>query len=465
MGRPVVILGAGPAGLAAAWKLAEAGRQVVVLEQQPFVGGMGATQHRNGLRYDFGPHAFHDKPGEVMPLVRSLVGEELLTGPINIRLLLENRLYRYPLKLEEVIRKMNLLTTARIFLDFTVVSLLYQFISAPDDNFESWGVKRFGKTLYDLSFGYYSGKVWGIPPSEISRIFARGKLLNPGFRDIIKRLLGTSKKEFYWKTFLYPRQGSGTVYDRLAARIEAAGGTIVRGAEVMALRREGERVRSVSYTRHGAQNTLECEAVVSTILLADLVPAIAPTLDVALLHAANRLRLRSLILVYILLDVPKVFDFHWAYLVDKRFRFNRCSEPKNLSGEMMPSHQTLLCFEVSCNAGDELWRANDEEVVRMLLEDIKRFKVVEPKQIAASWCHRLDRAYNVYDVDFEHKMDLLLFGLGGIPNLVTIGRKGLFLQNDMHDSMAMGLKAAQLYLQQGSFAHAYNHLSPYIEWR
>lgn len=463
-----MILGAGPCGLAAAHRLQEAGHRVLLLERESYLGGMGTTLKRGDYLFDFGPHAFHAKPGRAVPLVRELMGEELLRGEADVKLFLKNRFFQYPLSIPEMLLKLNPLFTARIAVDFLAVSLLYQLVYAHNENFESWGVQRFGKTLYNLSFGLYSGKVWGIPPNQISPIFARGKLIVPGLRALVKKLLyAKQKNELYWREYLYPQKGSGQIYEKLAGRIQARGGEILRNTRVGKIARQNGSVESVSFEHQGRLQTIPVQALISTTTLPELFDLLRPPVEDFGLYTASRIRFRSVRFLYVALKSRHLFPFHWVYLVDERFRFNRVSEIKNMSGALCPEDETVLCLEISCDPGDRFWECPDEELLRVALEDLKRLRRgIDKIPVVDHWTRRLERAYNIYDLGFERQLDVLFFYLSRFDNLATAGRRGLFLQNDMHDSMAMGFAAADAWIHQGHFRGIYrHHLDPFIRWR
>ena len=449
--RTIAVLGAGPAGLAAAWKLAKNGEQVVLLEKAPRVGGFGGSFQWKDHVLDYGPHLFHVKDTEATYAVRSLFQDgsssehpDLLSGKRNIYVLLKGRYFHYPHRFYEVISKLNPLLSVRMIIDFLISSFLYKFIAVPDDSFESWGIKRFGKTLYNLCFGEYTEKVWGISAREISPKFASQKLRGLNMRAVISKLLGGrgEEQQSYWMDFLYPRKGSGDLYERIAKEFIDSGGRLHLNAEVVRLERENRKFSQVIFRQEGQEKVLGCDYIISAIPVPQVITMIQPPLGDYAAYKAHRLRYRSLVLLYLELEQERVRDAHWIYLASQRFLFNRITEQKNISPETIARAKTVLVLELTCAYDDERWHLPDEEIYSMALEDIEKLPQIDASKITDYKVLRLWDAYPIYDLAFDKNLAVLIDTLLGFENLISTGRQGLFLQNDMHDSMMLGFSAA-----------------------
>lgn len=443
--KPVVVLGGGPCGLAAADALARAGRPVVLLEEQPFIGGAAASVRFGDFTCDFGPHAYHVKGDRVDQLVRESAAEALEEKDINQKLVIGDKLLTYPLVLWEVIRHLHPLFVLRAAFDFILANITYKLFRVPDDSFERWGVKRFGFTLYHLCFGQYTQRVWGVHPTQISPKLARQKLHKLNLLDLVWKLLGGSGQEqaTYWRKFYYPDAGIGTVWEGFRLRIERHGGRVVTGAEVIALERDAGEITAIRYRTGGGDVRLPCSAVISTIPVGRMAAALAPALDESVVIAARDMKYRSLIVVNLVFDTPKILDQHWIYLLDPRFRYNRISEQKNLGRLCSPSDKSVLAFELTCDMEDGVWFASDEVLKQRTLAEAAKFPGLPLDRCVGCHVQRMKRAYPMYDLDFDRRLKLIFDGLGGIENLWSTGRHGLFLNTDMHDTLEMGLAAAE----------------------
>ena len=459
---PVVVLGGGPAGLTAALDLARAGRKVVLVEKAPVVGGISSSRYWEDFIVEYGPHTYHIKNDEIDDLVREQYDRELPNKRRVTNMLIRGKTYDYPLKFWQLFRGLNPFFSARMIGDFLVSSIRYSLFPRPDDSFETWGLKRFGRSLYQLCFGQYSERIWGIHPSRISPRLASSKLHKLNLKDILVKLLGGRGQEqaTYWDYFIYPEEGIGVIFNRMAERIEAAGGEV--RLETVPERfdfREG-RITAVTVRRGGEEETIPAGAVVSTIPLPELSRLSRPRLSGEELAAAGNLKNRALVLVNLIVGADRISRAHWVYLLDPVFRFNRFCEQKNLLLENRPPGRTMLTFELCCGYEDEIWNAPEEELRKMALEDIGRIFLLDGLEVGKSMVTRSKDAYPIYDLPFEENLGLTLEGLSRIGNLYSTGRQGLFLNTDIHDSMAAARTAAGYLRESRPPADLYRETSP-----
>jgi len=442
---PVVILGAGPAGLACAHRLVkDSEKKVILIDKARVVGGAGASFRWKGHILDYGPHAFHARGDEPEKLVRSLFDSDptlLIEGHKRVHVYLKRKRFRYPLQVREALLKFNPLLSLRIMLEFSVTSLFHAIVSIPIENFENWGRKRFGPTLYRMSFGDYTEKVWKTKAVQISEKFAAEKIQGFSFINLLKKLLriGGQVTEPYYQSWIYHRFGSGQIYETLAAEVSASGGQILLGCDIRSIESEGRRVLSVAVEHNGTAQRLKCSSLVSTIALPQLVELMGDATPFSVRHAASKLSYTSLIMVYIEFDIDAVSDDHWFYLLDRQFAFNRVTEQKNLSRFTMEAGKTVLSFELTCRLGDELWCLSDQDLVELARRDCTHIHFIPSDRITDFLVKRVPNVYEIYYKNFDQYADLVLGRVREFENVVTIGRRGLFLQGDMHQAVEMGL--------------------------
>jgi protoporphyrinogen oxidase len=282
-------------------------------------------------------------------------------------------------------------------------------------------------------------------PAKISPIFAASKIHKLDLKDIINKLLGGKgeEQETYWKDLLYPKKGSGQLFEKLKDEILKKGGVIHTGVPSFNITIIDDKAARVTYKQNGNQKNIQCEAVFSSIPLPELITALQPKPNEYVWYKNKLLKFKSLILVNLLLDTPRVTRAHWVYLVDKRFTFNRLTEQKNMSSDLGPPDKTILTFEKSCNYCDDIWNKSDEELYRDTLEEITHIKLIDRSRIIKYKVERIQYAYPVYDLEFDKNIRIIFDYLSNVRNLYSIGRQGLFLQNDMHDSMEIGRLAVE----------------------
>ncbi len=443
--------------MSAAWRLSALGFPVTVLERDDAVGGMGRTIMLDGqVAVDFGPHTFHIRETEesraVLDRILPFFGEDPLTLTRGTRVLLRGKEYVYPLELLQVLTGVSPLLSARIVTDYVIATLKATF-SPPkrEDSFEEWGVRNLGRTLYDLCFGIYSARVWGLPTGQISSKQAQ-RVAKLNLKNIILRVLGIkADPATYFTKYIYPRKGISRLYESMADAVRRAGSCVKLESSVVRLEREGDRIARVVYQEDGAERALDCDIVLSTLPLPALVGMLSPGLPASVVEHASKLRYRSLKLIYITLKRPQMTNYHWVYLLDEHFRVNRLSEQKNVSRHMVPPDRTVLCIELSLWKDEALWRKSDEEIYRIALKDVMKMGYgVTEDEVESYHVTDIPTAYPVYELNFEDHLIPVLEGVHGVPNLLTLGRHGLFLNNSMDDNVLLGMKIADHIQAQGA---------------
>ncbi|HYB93949.1 MAG TPA: FAD-dependent oxidoreductase [Vicinamibacterales bacterium] len=451
-----MILGAGPAGISAAWRLTKLGYPVTVLERDEAVGGMGRTITVGDYSVDFGPHTFHIRETaeskEILKTITPFFGENPLTLVRGTRVLLRGKEYVYPLEMMQVLFGVSPLLSARILFDYSIATIKSLFAPAKkEDSFEEWGVRNLGRTLYDLCFGVYSERVWGLPTSQISSKQAQ-RVAKLNLKNIILRTLGIkADPTTYFTKYFYPRAGISQLYEGMKTEIVAAGNRVLLNSPAVRVEREGDQVRRVYYQSAAGEQSIECDILLSTLPLPALVNMTTPSLPQPVIERAARLRYRSLKLIYIALKRPVLTDYHWIYLLDEQFRINRMSEQKNVSAEMVPKDRTILCIELSLWKDEELWRRSDEEIYRLALRDLMKMGYgVTESEVDAYYVMDIPTAYPVYELNFEDNLIPVLEGVHEMRNLMTLGRHGLFLNNSMDDNVGLGFQIADHIHRKGA---------------
>jgi protoporphyrinogen oxidase len=444
----IVVLGAGPAGMSAAWRLSQLGCRVTVVEKEAAVGGMGKTISIGKYAVDYGPHTFHiretDESRKIHEAIRPLFGKDPLILTRGTRVRLRGKEYVYPLEMLQLLFGVSPLLAARIVFDYAAATVK-SLVAPPtkEHSFEEWGVRNLGRTLYDLCFGIYSARVWGLPTSQISSKQAQ-RVAKLNLKNIVLRTLGIrADPTTYFAKYMYPRKGISVLYENMAAEVRKKGNCLLLDSPVVRLEREEGRIARVKFLRNGREETIEADGVLSTLPLPALVNMITPALPPEVAQHAARLRYRSLKLIYIALKRPRLTDYHWVYLLDEEFRVNRVSEQKNVSPDMVPADRTILCIELSCWRDDPIWKASDEEVYRIALRDLMQMGYgVTEDEVEDYSVTDIATAYPVYELDFEAHLIPVLEGVHMVPNLLTLGRHGLFLNNSMDDNVLLGMTVA-----------------------
>ncbi|OAN18559.1 amine oxidase [Photobacterium jeanii] len=439
--KHIAVLGAGPAGLMAAWELVEAGYQVTILERDDHVGGMCATQTFTGqhgeYRFDFGGHRFITKNPKLLAFVDSLMGDELLFAQRKSVIRYRGRIYQYPLALVDLIKNAPL----PLLIGGGVDLIKQMFKPKPQDqssvSFAEWIESRFGTTLYQHFFEGYTAKLWGIDPKFLSGDWASQRISLMDLKDVARRLFPgrRSSVRTYARQYRYPKWGFGQLYTRLAEELEKKGVTIVLNSDVCGLTvNTAQQIEHVEYRHQGEVHTLACEQVISTLPL---------PLMCQLTGFDSGLEFRSLRFMNMPMETKDISDNTWQYLSDPQILGTRLQEPKRRSAFMAPEGRSSVMIEIPCNKGDEVWSMDGERLQKRVLADLASLGVDPALATGEYFTSYTEHAYPLMDMTYQAKREKAISHLSQFSNLIMTGRQGTFRYIFTDTAMEMGMMAAQ----------------------
>jgi protoporphyrinogen oxidase len=437
---PVAVLGAGPAGLTAAYLLAERGRPVVVFEATSSIGGLAQTAVRDGYRFDLGGHRFFTKSAEVATLWDELLGAELLVRPRLSRIYWRGRFVEYPLRAADVIARIGPIELARCAASYARARAGRQ---RPEVSFEDWVTARFGRRLFDLFFKTYTEKVWGVPTSELRAEWAAQRIAGLSLWSAARAALpggrGDGPKTLI-EEFRYPRLGPGQMWEEMARRIVAVGGEIRLGAPVDGLLLDGMRVAAVT----AGGETLAVEAAISSAPLRTVAGIVDPAPPQAVTSAARGLRYRDFLTVALTIEGEPPFPDNWVYVHDPSVRVGRIQNYRAWSPWMTPDpRRSCVGFEYFCFEGDDLWERPDVDLIALAREEIDGLGLVPAEQVVGGHVVRVPKAYPIYDAEYAERVGRIRAWLEDVPNLQQIGRNGLHRYNNSDHSMLTAMRAVE----------------------
>ena len=430
-----LVVGAGPAGLTAAWALLQSGRQCTVLEQDiEYVGGLSRTVSVNGNRFDIGGHRFFTKSPEIAQLWDELLPDDFITVDRLSRIFYEGNYLPYPLQVGTTMRSLGPRRSARI-----IGSYLNARLRPRDENtFEDWVINRFGKHLYETFFQTYTEKVWGMPCDEISRDFAaqriRGLSIADLFRDLFRGSNSPKKPKTLIEQFRYPRLGPGQLWERVADIIEDGGSEIHHGEQVVRIEHRDGRATAVDTSSGGRFSFAN---LFVTMSLRDVVEALDPPAPSAVLDAATALVFRDFVTVAVLIDQADVFPDNWIYIHDPTVDVGRIQNYRNWSDAMVAdASTTCLGLEYFCNRGDRIWSQSDDALVKQATTELEQLGLIQPGQVCEATVVRMVDAYPVYDEHYATNRFIIRRWLeANISNLHPAGRAGLHNYNSQDHAM------------------------------
>jgi protoporphyrinogen oxidase len=450
--RHVVIMGAGPAGLTAAYELMKHEVPITVVEKDPaYVGGLARTVEHKGYRFDIGGHRFFSKNQEVEDLWTEILGAEMLTRDRLSRIYYRGKFFAYPLKAANALWNLGLVETVRCMASYARARV---FPIPHPRSFEDWVRNQFGWRLYSIFFKTYTEKVWGISTTELSADWAAQRIKSLDLWLVLKSALLPHRKPSHRDdivttlidSFRYPRLGPGQMWERVATICEEKGSPVMFGRTVDRIRHDGGRVRSI-VTRKASGETDEHRGTdfISSIPMKQLIARLDPPAPDAVQKAANSLSYRDFISVALMIDKPDVFPDNWIYIHDPSVRVGRIQNFKNWSPAMVPDEtKTCLGLEYFCFEGDGLWTSDDAVLVDLAKKELAQLGVCSPDQVFDGVVVRQAKAYPVYDDAYQVHVDVVREYLGAqLSNLHLAGRNGMHKYNNQDHSMMTALLVAR----------------------
>ena len=440
--HPVVIIGAGPAGLTAAYELVRQGIRPIVLEKADKVGGLARTETYKGFRFDIGGHRFFTKDQEVQRLWREMLGDDLLQVSRLSRIHYRGRFFDYPLNLINTFSNLGIVESLHILLSY----LRAQVRPYPkEETFEQWVTNRFGRRLYETFFRTYTEKVWGLPCDEIQAEWAAQRIKGLSLTTAVANaLLGANQAKSLINEFHYPVLGAGMMWQRFRQAVENRGGQVLLNTEAIRFRREGDHIESVAARRDERTIEIPGEHFISSIPLAELITLLDPPPLADVLRAAGKLNYRAFVIVGLIVDRADLFPDNWIYVHSPEVKVGRIQNFNNWSVAMVCDPQkTGLGMEYFCNEGDDLWTMFDAELIALATDELALLGLADTEDVEDGVVLRRPKAYPVYDSEYHEQRQVLKDFLLTIDNLQTIGRNGMHRYNNMDHSMRTGMLAVQ----------------------
>jgi protoporphyrinogen oxidase len=437
---PVLILGAGPAGLTAAYELSKRDISSVLLERDPSVGGLARTVEYKGCRFDIGGHRFYTKIPTVEQIWREILGNELLVRPRLSRIYYRSKFFRYPIDPVDALRGLGLSEAVRCCLSLMKSRL---FPVTPEHDFETWVSNRFGRRLFEIFFKTYTEKVWGLDCREIQAEWAAQRIgrlsLSSMLREaILPRRSGSIRTLI--KHFQYPRLGPGMMWSRVAEIVQQRGSRIEVNSRVERVQWETGRVVAV----RSAGRAYRAEHFISSIPIRELIEALDPAPPEGLRRAACEFHYRDFITVALIVKGRNLFPDNWIYIHDPGLSVGRIQNYNNWSADMTNDPEmTCLGLEYFCFEGDGHWNAADHELISLAKQELVRLGLAEERHILDGAVVRVPKAYPIYDGAYKQALCTVRDFLRTVPNLQLIGRNGMHRYNNQDHSMLTGILAAR----------------------
>lgn len=489
--KKALIIGAGPAGLTAAYELlSKAGDEwdVIIFEETDTFGGISRTVRYHGNRMDMGGHRFFSKVPEVNEWWHSMLApqgapskDDLMLGRHSVlaeggpdpetedevmltrqrvsRILFDNKFYDYPVSLKkETLKNLGFARTVGVGLSY-LGSMAHKL---PEDNLENFYINRFGKKLYSMFFEDYTENLWGRHPREIDASWGaqrvKGLSITAVLKDIFGKMLHSKNRiveTSLIEEFEYPKLGPGQLWETVAGKIEDLGGTIVKNAHVTSFtRREDGSLESLVYESEGQTYTVAGDVFISSMPVKDLVAGMPDVPEIEREIAAG-LPYRDYMTLGVLVrklnlknetkrkTVADIVPDCWVYVQDRRVKMGRFQVYNNWSPYMVKDlvRTVWLGLEYFVNEGDDMWVMDEDAFSKFAIGEMVELGLIDSAEDVLDYhLERVKKAYPAY-FDTYDNIDQLIEYLSGIENLYCVGRNGQHRYNNIDHSMCTSFEA------------------------
>lgn len=446
--KKAVIIGAGPAGLTAAYELSKAGIKSVVLEKDNIVGGIARTVNYKGYHFDIGGHRFFTKVKVVEKMWHEVLGEDFLKRDRLSRIYYGKKFFYYPLRISNALTGLGLWNSFLILLSYLQARL---FPEKPEDTLEQWVSNRFGKRLYNIFFKTYTEKVWGIPCSEIRAEWAAQRIKGLSLLTALRNALLNQKNsnngaviKTLIDAFHYPKLGPGMMWERVADIVKHKGSEIQLEAEVERILWSNNKVDALEVKCNEKRQLVRGSHFISTMPIRELIQKFEPAAPEEVVKAAMNLSYRDFLTVVLIVNKRDVFPDNWIYIHDTDVKVGRIQNFKNWSPYMVPDmDKTCLGLEYFCFEGDGLWTMSDQELVELGKKELDISGIVSASDVLDGTVLRMPKAYPVYDSTYSQAVEIIRRFLGRVDNLQLTGRNGMHKYNNQDHSMLTAMLAVK----------------------
>ena len=458
MRATVAILGAGPAGLGAAWQLARTGKaDAIVLEQRDDVGGNAGSFDLSGMPVDFGSHRLHPAcEPRILADLRELLQNDLLDQPRHGRIFLKGRWIHFPLKPTDLLIHLPLSFSAGVSKDVLnkIIPHRRNGNGHHPETFASVLEKGLGTTICKDFYFPYARKIWGVAPEDLSAIQAHRRVsagsLGKMARKVVGLLPGVKKPGA--GRFFYPLQGYGQISRSIADAARELGADLRLSTNVRRI--ELGNPHRIEVEHEGQLDSIEAQYVWSTIPITALARMVQPEAPAKVLAAGSKIHYRAMILIYVVLEQQQWTPFDAHYFPNGDILITRLSEPKNYSSRAEPRNRTVLCAELPCDINDPSWQASDEELGRLVETSLAKCGLPIKSKVLSVTTKRLKFAYPIYNQGYEKNFELLDNWSLQLERVLTFGRQGLFAHDNTHHALAMAYAAVDCLDAAGDFDSA-----------
>lgn len=465
----IAIIGAGPAGLTAAYSLAKAGKSVIVLEKDPeYVGGLSKTFQYKGYYFDVGGHRFYTQIPRVQKFWNEILPHDFLIRPRKSHIYYRGKLIKYPLSFKNIFTSLSLHECISILFSYfgVKVSILKEVKS-----YQDYIEKNFGPALFKIFFKGYTEKIWGRPCSEISKDWAMERIGKLSISKIFKEKFFNFNKKTKIKTlineFYYPKYGPGMFWEECARKFQQLGGELVLDAQVKKLKQEENW--QLTFQKNNSIEMISATKVINTAPLKITLDILGEVIPPQIKILQNKIKYRSFIQVALITDAENEIKDTWQYIQDEKFLTGRIQNFKNWSPYLVPDpSKTCYGVELFCNQDDDLWNSSDQALMQLAKTELSELGIIKNQIVHDFKVIKVPFAYPIYTLDYkEYIQEILKFLESHLSSFYTIGRNGCHQYNNQDHSSMNALEIVDIILDNSLLTKGFiqKERSNYLEER
>ena len=444
--KKITILGAGITGLSLGSFLIDKKHKVEILEKAPTIGGMTKSFKYKKNMLDFGPHKLYSQiPGIVDEYKRIAGKDNLLKVEKKNSLWLLGKRFSFPAKIPQLVLGINPIKSSKLGLGFAITTIKSLILKKKSKTYEDYFLLGFGKSAYNLLFKDLAFKVWG-NPKTLSEELARKRVPVPNVFELLFSGKGKDSegKELSAKYFYYPKRGGvGFITDKYAEDIKKHEGKVITGTKIEKINIKNKKVVSLTYKTLTGSITTPTDFVASTIYLKDMLEVMYPKPPKKVIDAANGLKYRALILVYLIVKKPKVMEDNWIFFPERKYIFNRISEHNSFNRKLVEKGKSIITAEITCEFDSDIYNSSEEYIFRRVMDGLEDTSILKESKIEEYIIKKAGRIYPVYDLTYRKNLGIILKYLDEFENVITLGRQGLYNYNNTDHCIDMSMKASE----------------------
>lgn len=443
--KPIIIIGAGPAGLTAAYELMKKGIPSIIIEKSSTVGGLSQTVKYKGYHFDIGGHRFFTKVKRVDDMWREVLKEDFLKRNRLSRIYYKGKFFFYPIKPTDVVKKLGIWESFLCGMSYFKSKIIKR---PKEDSFEDYIINNFGERLYKTFFRSYTEKVWGIPCTEIKAEWAAQRIKGLSFSSLLKTMIignrGDKIKSLI-EQFYYPKYGPGMMWEKTREIIESSSlSKVLLNSSAKEIIYKDGTVEKAIISNNGKEETIEVSGLISSIPIIQLFQMLTPGIDRKYIDAANSLHYRDFITIALVINKNNLFPDNWIYVHDPDVLVGRIQNFNNWSEYMSENNETTcIGMEYFCFETDDIWNKSDKDLIDMAKNELDKIGLAKKEDVVDGAVVRMQKTYPVYDDSYEAAMPIIKEGFSHFKNLYPVGRNGMHRYNNQDHSMYTAMLAVE----------------------